>query len=92
MFGKHGVSRVLIGLILGAASGVVQFWLLALFTRAVTGGGLDRRAVFLGVFQFFLPFAVLVGCAFLLRDALLWAGVGMAVSLSLLALIRYVVK
>ena len=83
---------MLIGLVLGAASGVLQFWMLARFTKAVTDGGLDRKAVFLGVFQFFLPLAVLIVCAFLLRDSLLWAGVGMAGSLSLLALIRYVVK
>ena len=83
---------MLIGLVIGAASGFVQFWMLARFTKAVTGGGLDRKAVFLGVFQFFLPLAVLVACAFLLRDSLLWTGVGMAVSLSVPALIRYVVK
>ena len=78
------------GLIIGVASGVLQFWMLAKFTKAVTGGGLDKKAVLFGVFQFFLPLAVLLGCAFLLSDALVWAAVGIAGSLVLCALARYI--
>ena len=83
------MRRILIGLIIGAASGIAQFFMLAKFTNSVTGGAFDKKTIFLAVFQFFLPLAVLLGCAFLIRDSLLWAGVGMTVSLTVCAFVRF---
>ena len=80
---------MLLGLIIGAASGFLQFWMLAKFTKAVTGGALDKKAVILGVCQFILPLAVLIGCAFLLNDSLLWAAAGIAGALIICALAKF---
>ena len=84
-----GCGALLIGLIIGVVSGVVQFLMLAKFTQSVTGGAFDKKTVFLAVFQFFLPAIVLLGCAWLLRDSLLWAGIGMTASLIACALVRH---
>jgi len=81
---------MLLGLIIGAASGVLQFWMLARFTKAVTGGGLDKKAVLFGVCQFLLPLVVLLGCAYLFYNALLWAAVGMIAVLVVCAVARFI--
>ena len=89
---------MLIGLVLGIVSGAAQFVLLARFSKAVTGdgsdkestNGFDRKAALIGVGQFFLPFAVLLGCALLLPDALLWAAIGMCATLCIFAVVRFV--
>ena len=80
---------MLIGLIIGAVSGVLQFWMLTKFTKAVTGGGFSGKTALLGVSQFFLPLIVLLGCAFLLNNALLWAAIGMIAALVVCALARF---
>ena len=80
---------MLLGSIIGAASGVLQFWMLSKFTKAVTDGGFDKKAVMFGVIQFFLPLAVLLGCAFLLDGALLWAAAGMAAVLIVASFIKF---
>ena len=82
---------MLLGLIIGVVSGVLQYWMLSKFTGAVTGGALDNKAVLFGVGQFLLPLAVLLCCAFVLNDSLLWAAIGMAASLTLCALARFVI-
>ena len=87
-----GVRLVLFGLIIGAASGAAQFWLLSRFTKAVTGGALDTKSVLLGVCQFFLPLIVLAGCALLFTDGLIWAAVGMAGLLIGCALVQFVLS
>ena len=86
------MSYLLAGLIIGACSGFLQFILLAKFAGAVTGEGLDNKTALLGAMQFFLPLVVLLCCAFLLYDSLVWAAVGMAASLVACALIRFVKK
>ena len=78
----------MIGLIIGVASGLLQFLMLSKFTKAVTGGGLDRKALLFGVCQFLLPLAVLLGCAYLLRNALLWAAIGMVAVLVVCSMAR----
>ena len=80
----------MIGLLLGAVSGAVQFLLLSKFTSSVTGGEFNAKAALFGVFQFFIPVAVLTVCAFLFRDGLVWAGIGMAAVLVAGALFRFV--
>ena len=87
----------LLGLIIGAASGVLQFWLLSKFTAVVTdgntaGGKLNNKMVLFAVSQFLLPLLVLLGCALLLFDGLLWAGAGMAASLIICAAARFLIS
>ena len=84
-----GGRSVLVGLIIGAVSGVLQFWMLTKFTQAVTGGGLSGKTAMLGISQFFLPLVVLLGCAFLLNNALLWAALGMIITLVISAFAKF---
>ena len=81
---------MLLGLVIGAASGSLQFHMLSKFTKAITTGTLNNKTVMLGVMQFLLPLAVLLGCAFLLNDSLLWAATGMAASLVICSLAKFV--
>ena len=78
-------------MIIGVAAGAAQVWMLAKFTKAVTGGGLDRVAVLFGVCQFFLPLAVLLGCAFILKDSLIWPAIGMIIMLVGFSIIKFVI-
>ena len=71
----------MVGLIIGVVSGLLQFRLLTGFTRVVSCGGISHKAVFMGASQFLLPFIVLLGCAFVLGDSLLWAAAGMVIVL-----------
>lgn len=68
----------MIGLVFGIAAGAVQFWLLSKFTRHVTGGGITPLTVLFGFLQLLLPFGVLLAVAFLRRQDLLLAGVGIS--------------
>jgi hypothetical protein len=79
-----------LGLVIGIVSGGVQLALLSRFTRALTGGAFSARTVGVGILQLFLPFAVLVVCAFLRPASLLWAGVGIAASLVLGGIILFI--
>ena len=81
---------MLIGLIIGVVSGVLQYWMLVRFTKAVTGDGLDKKAVLFGVCQFLLPLVVLLGCAFLLSGSLIWAAIGMVVVLVSFSMSKFV--
>ena len=69
------------GLLIGLAAGVVHFYALSRFTAAITGGEITSRAVVLGILQFFIPLTVLVLCAFLAHEMLVWTAVGMAAAL-----------
>lgn len=80
----------MLGFIIGGASGAAQFWMLSRFTQAITGGTFNTKAVLLGVAQFLIPLIVLLVCALLLRNDLLWAGVGMASALLGCALARFI--
>ncbi|MDR3278286.1 MAG: hypothetical protein LBT12_05880 [Oscillospiraceae bacterium] len=79
-----------LGLVIGIVSGGAQLALLSRFTRALTGGDLGVKTVGAGILQLFLPFAVLVACAFLIPKSLLWAGVGIAASLVLGGIILFI--
>ena len=83
---------MVLGLIIGAVSGLLQFWMLAKFTKAVTGGGLDKKAALLGACQFLLPLVVLLGCAFLFYDSLLWAASGMVAVLVVCSTVRFLLN
>lgn len=82
----------MIGFVVGLVSGAAQFWMLLKFTQAVTGGTLSVKTALFGAFQFLVPLAVLFGCALLIRDDLLWAGVGMSCSLLGSAVTRFIMK
>ena len=79
-----------LGLIIGVVSGAAQFLMLSRFTKAVTAGRLDKIAVLFGLCQFFLPLAVLIGCAFLLNASLIWPALGMVVILVGFSLARLI--
>ena len=81
---------MLLGLMIGVASGLLQFYMLSRFTKAVTGGSLNTKAVMLGIGQFITPLVVLLICAFLLNNALLWAGIGIVAALTICALARFI--
>ena len=76
----------LVGLIIGAAFGAVQFMMLSKFTRSITGGAFGAGAVILAVSQFLTPIAVLLCFALFFPGVVLWTGAGMAVSLIVCAL------
>ena len=83
----------LLGFFLGAASGVIQFWMLSRFTKAVTNSqgriSFNNKFVLLAVSQIFFPMIILACCALLLRQSLLWIGVSMAASLIVCAIARF---
>jgi hypothetical protein len=79
-----------LGLVIGIVSGAVQLALLSRFTRALTGGSFSSKTVGVGILQLFLPFVVLVVCAFLIPNSLLWAGAGIAASLVIGGIILFI--
>ena len=79
-----------VSLLVGGATGVVQFYLLYKFVTSVTGGKAGTKTIVFAITQFLFPFAVLVICAFLLPDSIMWVGIGAAVSLIICAIIRFV--
>ena len=81
----------MLGFIIGAVSGVVQYLLLSKFTGSLTGSKFGKKTVLFAVTQFLFPFAVLVVCAFLLSDELLLVAIGIASALIISAVIKYIV-
>ena len=81
----------LIGLVIGVASGAVQFWMLSKFTRAITDGAINVKSVLFGMSQFFLPIVVLLCCALLFPAGLMWSGIGMAASLLFCAIVGFLI-
>ncbi|MCL2627805.1 MAG: hypothetical protein FWD44_03810 [Oscillospiraceae bacterium] len=81
----------IIGFGIGAISGAVQFFLLSKFTGSATGGKSGMRTVLFALTQFLFPFAVLLISAFLLEGDILPIGIGMAASLVVCAVIKYVI-
>ena len=82
--------NIIIALFTGLATGAIQFFLLFKFVTNVTGEGIGKKTVLFALTQFLFPFAVLVICAFLLPENLLWVGVGIAVALITSAVIRFI--
>ena len=81
---------IILGIFIGLIAGVVQFYLLFKFVRSVTGGKFSNKTVLFAITQFLFPFAILVICAFLLPDSLMWVGIGMASALIGCAIVRFV--
>jgi len=84
------VPFIILSIFIGLVTGVVQFFLLFKFVVTVTSGKSGSKTVLFGITQFLFPFAVLVVCAFLLRDTLMWVGIGAAASLIICAVIKFV--
>ena len=87
--GVEWVMLGLLGIVIGAASGTVQYFLLSKFTGSVTGGKFGKRTVLFAITQFLFPFSVLVICALFLSTELLMVGIGMAASLVICAVVRF---
>ena len=81
---------IILSIFIGLVTGVIQFYLLYKFVTSVTGGKSGIRTLLFAITQFLFPFAVLVLCAFLLTDNLMWVGIGAASSLIICALIKFV--
>jgi len=81
----------LLGFIIGAVSGAVQFFLLLKFTGSITGGKFGKKTVLFAVTQFLFPFAVLLLCAFVLTDELLLVVGGMAAVLIGSAVVKFII-
>ena len=73
----------MIGLVVGFISGGIQFWLLSMFTRRVTGAGPKAAAALLGLAQFLLPLPTLLAVAFFRKADLLPAAAGITAALGL---------
>lgn len=82
----------MLGFIIGAISGALQFWLLSKYTAAIISGQYGTKMILFAVSQFLIPLAVLLGCAFILFESLHWAGAGMAASLMACAAFRFLVS
>ena len=80
----------IIAVIVGIATGVVQFFLLYKFVTSVTGGKAGSKTLLFAITQFLFPFVILVICAFLLPAGLMWLGIGAAASLVTCAIIKFV--
>ncbi|MCL2125143.1 MAG: hypothetical protein FWH33_04050 [Oscillospiraceae bacterium] len=80
---------IILGLIIGLVSGAAQTWMLTKFTKAATNGEFGKRTIIFGLCQFLLPLAVLLCCAFLISETLIWAAVGMVVILVGFSLVRF---
>ena len=78
----------MLGFIIGAISGVIQFLLLSKFIDEITRGKMTNKAVIFAVSQFLLPLIVLISCALLLSQSLLLTGISMAATLIILAIIK----
>ena len=81
---------IFIGLLVGIVTGIIQFYLLQKFTGAVSMGKITNKTVIFALTQFLFPFAVLVVCAFLIGDSLMWVGIGIAAALITCAVIRFI--
>jgi len=85
-------NGALLGFIIGATTGAVQFFLLSRFTVAVSRGAISNKLVLLAVSQFLLPLGVLLCCALLMSQSLMWTGGGIAASLIVCAVARFFIS
>ena len=81
---------IIVGLLIGLVTGAIQFFLLFKFVTSVTGGKSSTKTIIFAITQFFFPFVILVICAFLIGDSLMWVGIGIASALIIGAIIRFV--
>ena len=82
--------NIIIGLVVGIITGTIQFFLLSKFVTSVTGSKFGNKTLIFAITQFLFPFAVLIACAFLIGDSLMWVGIGIASALIIGAVIKFV--
>ena len=80
---------IILSIFIGIVTGFIQFLLLYKFVTSVTGGKQGIKTLIFAITQFLFPFAVLLLCAFLLTDNLMWIGIGTAASLIASAIIKF---
>jgi accessory gene regulator protein AgrB len=80
----------IVAVVVGIATGVVQFFLLYKFVTSVTGGKAGIKTLIFAITQFLFPFVILLICAFLLPGGLMWLGIGAAASLVTCAIVKFV--
>jgi len=85
------VVDLMVGFLIGAVAGAVQFLALVRFARLITRSDTMMTAVLFGMLQFLIPLAALVGVAFLSKSYLLPAACGIVAVLVIGAFIKYVV-
>ena len=76
-------------LIVGLITGTIQFYLLFKFVTSITGGKTGSKTLIFAITQFIFPFLVLIACAFLMGDNLMWVGIGIASALIIGAVIKF---
>ena len=81
---------IIIGLLIGITTGIIQFYLLFKFVTSVTGGKSGSKTLIFAITQFIFPFAILVLYAFLVGESLMWVGIGIASTLIIAAIIKFV--
>ena len=79
-----------IGLIVGAAAGAFSFRMLLKLTGSIIRGTFNNKTALFAATQFLLPFAVLLGCALLIPESLMWVGIGIAATLIICAAVRFI--
>ncbi len=78
----------MIGLFIGLACGTAVYFSLAKVSTGITQGtGASIPFILLAVF---VPIIVLIGCAFLLTEELVFAGIGTAASLVAISIGRFI--
>ena len=82
--------NIIVALFIGIVTGIIQFFLLSKFVTSVTGSKFGNKTVLFALTQFLFPFAVLIVCAFLIGDYLMWVGIGIASALIIGAIIKFV--
>lgn len=83
---------MLIVLGIGIIFGTLQLLLLIRFATMLTDGILGTKGILFGILQFIIPAVVLIGCALLRRQDLIWAVIGMVAALLIGAIIKFVMR
>ena len=81
----------MVGFLLGAVAGIVQFWVLTKFAGLISSGDMSAKAVLFGLLQFFIPFIVLVCVAFIWKAFLIWTATGIVAALIVGIVVKYAV-
>jgi hypothetical protein len=79
------------GVIAGVGCGLVEYFLLARFTKAVTNGGLKLPTALL-LATFFFPVAVILPFAFMVPSEIHIMGIAAASVLTIYSLIRFILE
>ena len=87
---EEGTSSSLLGFILGAITGFIQYRLLSRLPGIVASGVFNRKTALIAIAQLLSPPVVILLIAYLLRGSLLWTVIGIFLSLGVLALRQFI--